>query len=415
MSNSITSDIVYQLINVGDPSLSPDGARVAFAKSSIDRESMETHSHVMMMDVDSGEASRFTSGDKDSGPKFSPGGATLAFLRPDDKGRKQIWSIPTAGGEALKLTDVPGGISDVAWSPDSGSIAFISDVDPDLLPDDHDPKIDPRVREVHRIRYRADGIGWRGDAFRHVFVVDVESGETRQITDGEGEDSAPAWSPDGATIAFVSDRGDDREILNRTDAYSVSASGGDIEHLSDGLNSVAALTWSPDGDAIAVAGSDVEDASAGWQSWLFALESGRKPRKLTDDSISPAGGYAPLVPAPEMRWTSDGRVLFLAGHQGQTTLFSVSLDNEELRQITAGGAGIGQVTFSAGAARAVIQNLPTDSAGDLVLIDVESGSTTQLTDYNRDFLQENPAARVEKFSIHRVGYEIESRLMFPTD
>jgi dipeptidyl aminopeptidase/acylaminoacyl peptidase len=415
MSNSITSDIVYQLINVGDPSLSPDGARVAFAKSSIDRESMETHSHVMMMDVDSGEASRFTSGDKDSGPKFSPGGATLAFLRPDDKGRKQIWSIPTAGGEALKLTDVPGGISDVAWSPDSGSIAFISDVDPDLLPDDHDPKIDPRVREVHRIRYRADGIGWRGDAFRHVFVVDVESGETRQITDGEGEDSAPAWSPDGATIAFVSDRGDDREILNRTDAYSVSASGGDIEHLSDGLNSVAALTWSPDGDAIAVAGSDVEDASAGWQSWLFALESGRKPRKLTDDSISPAGGYAPLVPAPEMRWTSDGRVLFLAGHQGQTTLFSVSLDNEELRQITAGGAGIGQVTFSAGAARAVIQNLPTDSAGDLVLIDVESGSTTQLTDYNRDFLQENPAARVEKFSIHRVGYEIESRLMFPSD
>ena len=40
MSNTITSDIVYQLINVGDPSLSPDGVRVAFAKSSIDHESM---------------------------------------------------------------------------------------------------------------------------------------------------------------------------------------------------------------------------------------------------------------------------------------------------------------------------------------------------------------------------------------
>jgi len=61
------------------PAWSPDGARVAFAKSSIDRESMETVSHVMMMDVASGESSRFTNGDKDSGPRFSPDGKSLAF------------------------------------------------------------------------------------------------------------------------------------------------------------------------------------------------------------------------------------------------------------------------------------------------------------------------------------------------
>ena len=245
MSNPITSDIVYQLINVADPSLSPDGARVAFAKSSIDRESMETRSHVMVMEVDTGETSRFTSGDKDSGPRYSPDGARLAFLRPDDKDRKQIWAIPTAGGEALKLTDVPGGISDVAWSPDSGSLAFVSDVDPDLLPDDHDAKVDPRVREVHRIRYRADGIGWRGDAFRHVFVVNLESGETRQITDGEGEDSPPAWSPDGARIAFWSRRDGNPEI------YVMNADGSGQTRLTTNSADDFQPAWSPDGKQIA--------------------------------------------------------------------------------------------------------------------------------------------------------------------
>ena len=76
--------------------------------------------------------------------------------------KSQIWTMPTGGGEASKLTNVDGGITDIAWSPDSGALAFVSDVDPDRTPDDHDPKKDPRVSVVKRIRYRADGLGWRG-------------------------------------------------------------------------------------------------------------------------------------------------------------------------------------------------------------------------------------------------------------
>ena len=125
--------------------------------------------------------------------------------------------MPTDGGEARKLTDVAGGITDIAWSPED-ALAFVSDVDPD--PDDHDPKKEPRVSVVRRIRYRADGLGWRGEAFRHIFVVDRESGETRQLTDGEGDDSAPSWSPDGASIAFVSPTGGRTGRLRRTPTFT---------------------------------------------------------------------------------------------------------------------------------------------------------------------------------------------------
>ena len=216
----------------------------------------------------------------------------------------------------------------------------MSDVDPDRAPDDHDPKKDPLVSVVRRIRYRADGLGWRGEAFRHVFMVDHESGETRQLTDGEGDDSAPSWSPDGSSIAFVTDRRPDREIATHTDVYVVPASGGDLELRSEGLSSVAALCWSPAGDALAVVGSDDEVVGAGWQSWLFVIEPGSAPRKLTDDSISPAGGYAPLVPAPEMRWTDDGRVSFIADARGESGIYQVDVDSGDLQKCDRGRANV---------------------------------------------------------------------------
>ena len=201
---------------------------------------MEARSRIMVLDMASGESAPFTGGKSDTSPKFSPDGRHLAFVRPDDAGKLQVWVMPTGGGEARKLTDIAGGITDIAWSPDSDSLAFVSDVDPDRAPDDHDPKKEPRVSVVRRIRYRADGLGWRGEAFRHIFVVDRESGETRQLTDGEGDDSAPAWSPDGSAIAFISDRRPDRETATHSDVYVAPASGGDPELRSRGLSSVAA-------------------------------------------------------------------------------------------------------------------------------------------------------------------------------
>ena len=136
MPSPITPELVVELTNVADPNLSPDGNRVAFVQSSIDRDSLRQQSKIIVADASSGEAAVFTGGDEDGSPRHSTDGASLAFVRPDGKGREQIWIIPTSGGEARQLTSVPGGVTGIAWSPDSRSIAFVSDVDPDLPQDD---------------------------------------------------------------------------------------------------------------------------------------------------------------------------------------------------------------------------------------------------------------------------------------
>ena len=427
MPKPITPSIIFDVVTLSAPSLSPDGARLAYVQSSIERERMATRSRIMVTDLAAGQTARFTAGDKDSAPRYSPDGGSMAFVRPlqadqdadRESDRRQLWVMPTAGGEGRKLTSVPGGVTDIAWSPDSRSLAFVSDVDPDLAPDDHDEKKNPRVRVVRRIRYRADTIGWRGDAFRHIFVVDVKSGGTRQLTDGEGDDSAPAWSPDGTRIAFISDRRVDREVSIHSDVFVVSASNGEpigeMENWSAHLSSVAALTWSPDGQSIAVVGSDDDEVDAGLQGRVFVLEKDQPPRRLTDDSISPAGGYAPVVPAPEMRWTADGDILFLGDARGQSALYRLSAASGELHAVMGGDSTFNAVTFDAEGRRAVVLSVPPTSVGDLHLIDVGSGSSTQLTELNRDYFREHPAARLEKFTLSRGGMEIESRLLFPHD
>ena len=415
MSSPITPDVIFQLTTVSDPTLSPDATRLAFAKAKVDKAKIESRSQIMMMALPDGTPVPFTQGAKDGTPRFSPDGTTVAFLRPDDKDRRQLWLIPSSGGEAEQLTKVPGGVTEFSCSPDSRSLVFVSDVDPDRLPDDHDATKDPQVRVVRRVSYRADTIGWRGDAHRHLFIINVHDDEPRQLTDGDWDNGGPAWSHDGTRIAFISGRRDDRDFVPYNEAYVVSAKGGEPEQWSQGLSSVGAVTWSPNGASLAPIGSDDDEIGTGWQGWVFILEPGKDPQRLTDDSIKPAAGFAPTVPAPQMRWTEDGRILFLADTRGESYLCEVLAAGGELRRIAGGGAQYSTLSLDGRARKAVVLAVTPASSGDLHLIGLEDGSQASLTAYNREYFDEHPAARLEKFTLHRGGMEIECRLLLPPD
>ena len=124
----------------------------------------------------------FTQGRRDGLPKFAPDGQTIAFLRADDSGQRQIWLIRVGGGEARQLTRSAGNIIDFAWSPDSRQLVYSANVTPDApnpyasdasaAPHADIPGL-PQVSVVRRIRYRYDGLGWRGDAHFHLFTVNA--------------------------------------------------------------------------------------------------------------------------------------------------------------------------------------------------------------------------------------------------
>ena len=420
MSSPIGPELAYEIVGVSDPSISPDGERIAFVRAWIEGESggkAESRSQIMVVSASGGEPAAFTAGPGDGMPVFSPDGSTIAFLRRDDKKRRQLWLIPTGGGEARRLCEMDRGVSSFVWSPDSSRLVVVADVDPDAPSKGNEDEGEPSVRVARRIRYRVDGGGWRGDAFHQLFVVEASSGETRQLTSGEGEHWSPAWSPDGSRVAYVSDAEEGRDIRPVCGVYVVPADGGEAVAWSDGLTTVERPAWSPDGGRLAVIGSEDPEADTWIQGYVYLLEPGLSPRRLTDDSIKPQAGYGGAASsATDMRWTADDALLLLADARSESFIYRVPVDGAGAVPAAAGTGGQWTgVSFDAAGDKAAAVLSSTGSPSDLHLVDPGSGAAEQTTDYNRGYFEDHPAAASERVSIRRGGLEVESRLYLPPD
>jgi len=414
MTRPITPDLVYHINTVGDPTLSPDGTFLAYALGWVDKESLESRSRIILMDLSTGSRQEFTQGQKDSAPEFSPGGRQLAFLRSGGDGTAQIWVMGVDGGEARQLTHAAKGVLDYAWSPDGKKMVLCADVDPGVDDAPSGPEGVPRVTVVQRVRYRYDTLGWRGDAHFHLFVLDLEKNETSQITYGDWDDTTPVWSPDGSQIAFISGRRDDRDFLALSEVYTVpAAGGGDAKLLSEGLFSVAALTWSPDGQRLAVVGSDAPEGMVLWQGWLYVLEQDKEPLRLTDDTIRPYLGFPAVMRSATLRWADDGQIIYLGERKGESFLFQTPSGGGATETIWGGSCLSTGLSLDGRTADAVVTASSVESPGDLQQIELATGQVKQLSDHNGPYLKDHPAARLEKFSIERAGFEIECRLLFP--
>src|SRR5436189_5633878 len=103
---------------VASPQISPDGRRAAYVLVTVNAKHDGYETSLWLVATDGlSPPRRITSGPHDGAPRWSPDGATLAFLRPTD-GHTQLYLLSLAGGEAQQLTDLPNGAGPAAWAPD---------------------------------------------------------------------------------------------------------------------------------------------------------------------------------------------------------------------------------------------------------------------------------------------------------
>jgi dipeptidyl aminopeptidase/acylaminoacyl peptidase len=322
-----TLDDLLDLESLSDPQSAPDGSRVAVVVTRREAEEDRDRSHVETLDVQSGERQPLTRGPADRAPRWSPDGRWLAFLRTED-GPEQVWLLPTTGGEARCLTELPLGVGQLAWSPDSTRLAVTAPELPEQA-QPHDPVV------VSRLVSKADGMGRLGPMTVHAHVVDVQEGSTTRLTSGDHAVRDLAWSPDGERLVLTTALHETRDLDAVTHLFEVAADGGELRRLTQWSGTAGAPCWTPDGDVLVFAGSDDPLGSGHTRLWRVPAGGGVPEQLLPDlDRNVMVGG--PGYPGARPRVTPDGDVVFCLRDRGAVHLAAAPVAGGAMRTLVAG-------------------------------------------------------------------------------
>jgi dipeptidyl aminopeptidase/acylaminoacyl peptidase len=326
------------LVAAGFPRVSPDGSQVAFVVTRVDAETNRYRGQVWVAPFDgSRPAEPFTSGEHaDGNPAWSPDGRRLAFTSQrgtDDAKKVTLHVAPVgSGGETVTLATFSEAVTHLSWSPDGRHLAFVTRVrDADY--DVDDPKRRP-PRRVTRFFSRLDNEGWTFDRPNHVFVIRSDgSGGAIDVTPGEFQFSAPAWSPDSRTLAFSGAAHDTWDLDLALDLFTTVLGDGDPVPLTKQTGIYAYPAWSTLGGAVAMLGHD-ESRNTPQNPRLGIVDLASGQHRWVGTSLD--RGFAPYGEARPPIW-DDGALLVTVEDRGNVHLFRVAADGGSDPELVVGG------------------------------------------------------------------------------
>ncbi|HEX9754747.1 MAG TPA: hypothetical protein VGA42_03535, partial [Gemmatimonadales bacterium] len=274
---AMSPEDLLALRGVGDPQISPDGRWVAYVVSVIDVKANETNSDVWLVPVAGGDALRLTTSPKaDNHPRWSPDGKRLAFLSSREE-RAQIWLISPFGGEAEKLTSSKTAVSDFEWSPDGARLAYVAP---------REPSTDEELREKEKDDARVVDADFRHN---RLWIVEVKTSKAEEVVKGEFHVSDPQWSPDGTRISYTVNPTPKPDDGGRSDVFVLEVASGRQTRLLQHDGPDFGARWSPDGTRLALLIGNGDRIATGHRRLVVVPAAGGAPRDVAPDFLYQPG------------------------------------------------------------------------------------------------------------------------------
>jgi dipeptidyl aminopeptidase/acylaminoacyl peptidase len=292
-------------------------------------------------------------------PQISPDASRVVFVRVSvnqkaDRYDSALWTVPTNGGEARQLTSGPRD-SGARWSPDGKTLAFVRSAEKDGRP--QPPQI---------------------------YLLSLEGGEARPLTELPRGAGGFEWSPDGKSIAFSS-TDDGKKEQDKPNPENAEPKEKTPEHVSD-VRVISKAVYRANGGGYL-------NPKVHAHIWTVSVSNSTteqpKPRQITRGNFDEGN----------LTWSPDGsRIYFVARRVAEpyyeaahTDLYSITTDGSDERKILSFDGGMRDYTFSndgkriAFAGTAGHEPVQSYTQPDLFIANNEAGATARNLTTSYDF------------------------------
>ena len=345
---AMTTDDGLDMVRVGGATISPDGSWVLFSRSELDWSENERKTTWWRVPTEGGEPYRFIGEEGGSRFQFSPDGSTLAFTRSVDE-KSQLFLIRTDGGEAQTLSKHKTAVGSYRWSQDGSKIFFVA--------------AEARSEEEEKARKDGDDAifvdeganGQRDGTWNNFWVIDVASKEEKRVTEVDHRIGSFAVSPEADRIVFSSRSENRRNQQNHSEIRLLEVESGEIRQLTENRAPESRLVWAPDGQSFAyTARTDGEWELMLDKIWIMDPESGDK--RMVSGAFN--GNVSTFV------WTPDASAILFSGLQGtNNNLFRLDVGSGAVVKVTDAIGSLSPSSFTRDRTRMayVFQNFDTPS------------------------------------------------------
>lgn len=428
----ITIDDLLAMKFPGDSQLSPDGQHIVFVHTVMDVEKNGYKSTLWMMDKNEtgwSEARPFTYHQitdkliRDTAPRWTSCGKGIYFMS-NRSGKNQLWCIAANGGEAKQVTTWDEGLGGLTWNPaNPHEVAFSSCV-PGTKPEQKNKD----MRVITKIRYKFNGMGFLDPRPKHLFVMNLKTGEYKQVTDGKFTESSPAWSPDGKTLAFASSRLENDDINEINNIWTVDIASGEIKAVTNNEGTAGNPVFSPDGQWIAYLGHEKGQGRNGVNTSILVRPVAGGPAKNLTEPFdytvgNNCGGDARADGGTgAFQWLGDSSGVYaLITVAGETNIYRFDLKTGAQSMVTTGKHGI--TSFCGAEGLTKNGEMPVSyildcsvCASNVYYKSPEMEKGIKLTNLNQAMLDEVYVAKMEPISaLSRDNVTVHGWLLKPID